>query len=138
MVVVIVLSIFLKYPVLKSLNVKQPDTIESLSIPAQQIARVIKDEKELSFEQKKLLSKVIDIKKIPVYYVSYFSDPIKDLVREKGEPRIFKRTFKRISKLIYSTWFKVSSKIYRSLGRPNKGLLEFRLSILEMGRWCYR
>lgn len=84
MIVVIALSIFLKYPVLKSLNVKQPDTIESLSIPAQQIARVIKDGKELTIEQKKLLNEVIDIDEIPVYYVSYFSDPIKDLVRKKG------------------------------------------------------
>ena len=139
MVVVIVLSIFLKYPVLKSLNVKQPDTIESLSIPAQQIARVIKDGKELTIEQKELLNIVIDIDKIPIYYVSYFSDPIKDLVRKKGgEPRVFKGTFKRISKVIYSTRFKVSSKIYRSLGRSNKGLLEFRLSVLEMGGWCFK
>ena len=84
MVITILLSIILKYPVLSSLNVKQPDTIESLSIPAQQIARVIKDEKELTSNQKELLNKVIDIDKIPDYYVSFFSDPIKDLVREKG------------------------------------------------------
>lgn len=90
MVFVIVLSFILKYPVLNSLNVKQPDFIESLSIPAQQIARVIKDEKKLNAKQKELLSKVIDINKIPIYYVSYFSDPIKDLVREKDNQEYLK------------------------------------------------
>ena len=84
MVITILLSIILKYPVLSSLNVKQPDTIESLSIPAQQIARVIKDENELTSDQKELLNKMIDIDKISDYYVSFFSDPIKDLVREIG------------------------------------------------------
>ena len=110
MVVVIALSIFLKYPVLKSLNVKQPDTIESLSIPAQQIARVIKDEKELTFEQKKLLSKVIDIKKIPVYYVSYFSDPIKDLVREKDNQEYLKEHSKEYLNLYIQLGLKYPQK----------------------------
>ena len=90
MIIVIVLSVFLKYPVLKSLNVKQPDTIESLSIPAQQIARVITDEEDITIEQKELLSELIDIDEIPTYYVSYFSDPIKNLVREKGNQEYLK------------------------------------------------
>ena len=110
MVVIIALSIFLKYPVLKSLNVKQPDTIESLSIPAQQIARVIKDEKELTIEQKELLSKVIDIDEIPVYYVSYFSDPIKDLVREKGNQEYLKEHSKEYLNLYIQLGLKYPQK----------------------------
>lgn len=81
--VVIVLSFVLKYPVLNALNVSQPDTIEALTIPTQQIARVIKDDCELTTEQEKLISKVIDIDKVSDYYVGYFFDTIKELVREK-------------------------------------------------------
>lgn len=110
MVITILLSIILKYPVLSSLNVKQPDTIESLSIPAQQIARVIKDEKELTSNQKELLNKVIDIDKIPDYYVSFFSDPIKDLVREKGNQDYLKEHSKEYLNLYIQLGLKYPQK----------------------------
>ena len=110
MVIVIVLSVFLKHPVLKSLNVKQPDTIESLSIPAQQIARVITDEKEITIEQKELLSEVIDIDEIPTYYVSYFSDPIKNLVREKGNQEYLKEHSKEYLNLYIQLGLKYPQK----------------------------
>lgn len=110
MVITILLSIILKYPVLSSLNVKQPDTIESLSIPAQQIARVIKDEKELTSDQKELLNKVIDIDKIPDYYVSFFSDPIKDLVREKGNQDYLKEHSKEYLNLYIQLGLKYPQK----------------------------
>lgn len=121
MIVVIVLSIFLKYPVLKSLNVKQPDTIESLSIPAQQIARVIKDGKELTVEQKKLLSNVIDIEKIPVYYVSYFSDPIKNLVREKGNQEYLKEHSKEYLNLYIQLGLKYPQKYIEAWTDQTRG-----------------
>ena len=110
MVITILLSIILKYPVLSSLNVKQPDTIESLSIPAQQIARVIKDEKELTSDQKELLNKVIDIDKISDYYVSFFFDPIKDLVREKGNQDYLKEHSKEYLNLYIQLGLKYPQK----------------------------
>lgn len=82
--VVLVVAFVLKHPVLKVLNVSQPDTIESLSIPAQQIARVIADGRELTEEQEAILSEIVDIEKIPGSYSSHISDPIKNLVRAKG------------------------------------------------------
>lgn len=74
----------LKHPVLEKLNVVQPDTIEALSIPAQQIARVIAGGKELTQEQQALLEQVIDVSKVPEYFTPGISDPIKDLVRASG------------------------------------------------------
>lgn len=80
---VLVSAYILKHPVLEVLHVSQPDRIESLSIPAQQIARVVTDSKQLTDKQKELLSNVVEIEKIPETYCSYVSDPIKNLVREK-------------------------------------------------------
>ena len=74
----------LKHPVLEKLNVAQPDTIEALSIPAQQISRVIKVGNDLTSEQRTLLENVVDVSKIPEYYSPGISDPIKDLIRERG------------------------------------------------------
>lgn len=83
-VVVLLGTFILKHPVLKALHVSQPDTIESLSIPAQQIARVIADGKEISLSQEKLLNQITDVSAIPETYSSYISDPIKNLVRASG------------------------------------------------------
>lgn len=81
---IIVFAFVLKHPVLTALNVKQPDTVESLSIPIQQIARVITDGMELTSEQQELLSNVVKIEDVPDNYKSYISDPIKNLIRNFG------------------------------------------------------
>ena len=83
-VLIIVVSVILKYPVLKKLQVEQPDIVESLSIPAQQIARVVCEGCELTDWEKAALSAVIDIERIPEAYQKHISDPVKYLVREKG------------------------------------------------------
>lgn len=83
MAAVLVCTVVLKYPVLQALHVTQPDTIESLSIPSQQIARVIADGGELTDEQKKLLENVVDVDRVAETYQWYTSDYIKDLVRER-------------------------------------------------------
>jgi len=79
----------LKHPVLEHLGVPQPDTIESLSIPAQQIARVVVEGEELTDEQYELLSQVIEVEKIAETYDPDLSDPIKNLVRATGNQGYF-------------------------------------------------
>lgn len=83
--VVLLSTYVLKHPVLKMLQVSQPDTIEALSIPVQQIARVIADGRELTEEQSRVLGSVVDLEKVPEEYDSGLSDPIKGLVREKAD-----------------------------------------------------
>ena len=80
---VIIISFVMKHAVLAHLEVTQPDTIESLSVPVQQIARVVKEGCDLDEWQYDLLNKVIDVEKIPEIYSPYVSDPIKNLVRQK-------------------------------------------------------
>jgi hypothetical protein len=78
------LSIILKFVSLGAMGIEQPDTIEHLSIPAQQIARVITVSNDLTSSERSVLSEVVDIERVPETYVSYTSDPIKYLVRESG------------------------------------------------------
>ncbi len=90
--VAVLLSTFiLKHPVLSYLQVTQPDTIESLSIPAQQIARVVADGKKLTEGQKEIINKIIDIEQIPKEYKDFISDPVKHLVRQKGNQEYLRR-----------------------------------------------
>lgn len=86
-VMTIALTLFYKGPVLKYYGVTPPDTIESLSIPAQHIARVIADDGTLSEKQEKLLSKAVDVSQIKKEYDPALSDPIKTLVRQTGNQK---------------------------------------------------
>lgn len=87
-VVMILICFTLKHPVLKALKVAQPDTIESLSIPAQQIARVVYEGYELTESETILLRQVMDIDQIPDTYNAHISDPIKALVRTTGNQQL--------------------------------------------------
>ena len=82
--VVLILGWIYKGPVFEYYNVTEPDTIESLSIPAQQIAAVIAYDGNISEEQLELLSNIVDISRVEKEYLSSVtcSDAIKDLVRE--------------------------------------------------------
>lgn len=70
-------------PMLASFNISQPDLVESLSIPVQQVARVIYDGCDLSEEDYALISRVVDIEEISELYTDWLSDPVKDEIRSK-------------------------------------------------------
>lgn len=73
----------MKGPVLSAMGVTQPDLVESLSIPVQQVARVIVDGCELTAEEEELISRVVDIEEVPKLYRSHISDNIKNEIRSK-------------------------------------------------------
>lgn len=87
-VAIIVVSFIMKHITLSALEVVQPDTIEFLSIPVQQISRVAVEYNDFTEEQRKLLEQVIDVEAISEAYLPYLSDPIKDLVRQKGNQQL--------------------------------------------------
>lgn len=74
---------FLLNPALALLNVQASDPVESLSVPIQQISRVIAEGNELTAEEQQLLSRVIDLEDVPELYTEWLSDPMKVEVRSK-------------------------------------------------------
>lgn len=77
---VLLLALVVQGPVMDHFGVKKPHFTESLSIPLQQVARVVKEGRELTADQKELINQVVDISLIPDYYNPSLSDPIKALV----------------------------------------------------------
>ena len=63
-IAVAIASFIMKGPVLNMLQVSDPDILESLAIPIQQIARVITDGDDLTKEQEAILSQVGDIDRV--------------------------------------------------------------------------
>ena len=80
---VVTLGWVMKGPVLSAMGVTQPDLVESLSIPVQQVARVIVDGGQLTDEESELLSRVVDLEEVPELYQSHISDNIKNEIRSK-------------------------------------------------------
>lgn len=85
MTVAFVLSYILLGPVLTLANVSQTSYSERLSIPLQQVARVITAGCELTEEEEEKLSKIMDVDEIPALYKEYISDPVKAHVNITGD-----------------------------------------------------
>lgn len=85
MTIVILIASFLNNTFINSMNIKQPDILEYLSIPIQQVSRVVNDCDDLKQNDKETINRVINIGEIKKSYLPYISDPVKDLIREKGD-----------------------------------------------------
>ena len=83
--IVILAVIIIKGPVMKNTGVAQPDLVESLSVPVQQTARMLVDDRNIEPEYQELIDKVIDTTYIKELYAPDFTDNIKELVRA-GHP----------------------------------------------------
>ncbi len=78
---ILLTAIVIKYPVMDHANVIRPDLIESLSIPTQQIASVICNDREITEEQLDLIENVVDLTYIKDLYNPTYADNMKELVR---------------------------------------------------------
>ena len=84
MLITIAASLILKHPVLNAADVTPPDTVESLSIPLQQISRVIADGGNISEEDMAFLDTFMDTGAVADTYNPDISDPVKNMIRDKG------------------------------------------------------
>jgi len=84
-VLVVALVLVIKGPMMDAQQVIQPDLVESLSVPVQQISRVIVQNKPLTQEQDAFLNRILDTSKIAELYNPYVSDGFKRLVRAGDE-----------------------------------------------------
>lgn len=82
--VILLLVLFVKYPVMQVYEIKQADFVESLSVPVQQLARVIACNESLSSEQLTFVENIMDVTKVAEVYQPDVSDNIKNLIRESG------------------------------------------------------
>ncbi len=96
---ILVFSWGLNYTAIHYLKVTKIGSVESLSIPVQQVARVIVDRKPISAEQYDALNKIIDVSQVGKKYRKDVSDPIKWSIDQK--------VFDKNQKTYLSLWFKL-------------------------------
>ena len=88
---ILALSSLMKFPLLDALHIPGPNIYESLSIPAQQVARTIRDCDDLTEKQEALLEKIVDVEAVPETYKNYISDSIKGLLRKTDDGSYLKK-----------------------------------------------
>ncbi|MDE7029059.1 MAG: hypothetical protein K2P63_03670 [Lachnospiraceae bacterium] len=103
--ILLVVVLFVKYPVMRVYEIPQADFVESLSIPAQQIARVIKNGEPLSEGELAFLNQLMDVDQAAAVYQPDVSDNIKNLIRQKGSD--FLESHKGE---FFQTWFSIGLK----------------------------
>lgn len=82
--IILVFAFFIKYPVMTVYEIRQADFVESLSVPVQQIARVIYNGETLTEKQKTFVSQIMDMEQVSASYQPDVSDNIKNLIRQNG------------------------------------------------------
>ena len=122
MVTALLIGFILKRPVLQVLGVVQPDSLESLSIPMQQISRVVVENKDsLSKEEKELINSVADLDRIAEEYNPIIHDPIKALVRFEGDKDAITNNKINYIKLYLALGIKYPSAYLRAWVDQTKG-----------------
>lgn len=77
-------ALLIKGPLFGAMGVEKPAFSESVSIPAQQIARVVYEGRELTEEEIDLLNRTVDYASIASYYQPELADPVKALIQYKN------------------------------------------------------
>lgn len=80
MIAALATSYVMKHQVLEWKNVEPTEFVESLSIPIQQVSRVLADKGQISEEQIEMIDRVIDHNIIPEVYHSHISDYVKGTI----------------------------------------------------------
>lgn len=101
----IITVVVIKGPVFDAFNVGSPDFTESLSVPLQQVARVLVEEGNVSDDELTQIDAVIDRTYVKELYAADFADNIKELVRA-GHPEILEANKGQYLDL----WFKLFLK----------------------------
>ncbi len=79
-IMIIIIYFIIKGPIFTYFGVEKSKTTEALSIPIQQIARVITMDKELDNESYSYLSSIMDIKEVKELYNPTISDKVKEKI----------------------------------------------------------
>lgn len=81
LILAVACAVYFRGPVLQSQKVMQPDFVESLCVPLQQVARVIVNNGVLTEGEQELIANVIETEHVKSVYAEDFADNMKELVR---------------------------------------------------------
>jgi hypothetical protein len=84
MAAVLVCYLLWQGPVLKALDVEQPDTIEGLTMPTQHLLSAYLNGGTLTEDELAMMNAVVPLDQVATYYNPYFFDIVKEFIRSEG------------------------------------------------------
>lgn len=75
-------------PVLRALQVTQPDTIEGLTMPTQHLLSAYLNGGEVTEEERAILEEAVPMEYIASYYNPYYFDIVKEYIRSEGNQQV--------------------------------------------------
>jgi hypothetical protein len=75
-------------PVLKALDVEQPDTIEGLTMPTQHLLSAYLNGGTLTEDELAMMNAVVPMDQVATYYNPYFFDIVKEFIRSEGNQEV--------------------------------------------------
>ena len=120
-ILIIISSIVLNNPVQHLLGVKPADAMVSLSIPVQQIGRVVSDEKKLTKQQEETISNIISLKDLKKNYVNYIADPVMEQIRKNETQNYIKTNKVKFMKVYFQIGLKYPLEYVKAWIDQTKG-----------------
>ena len=122
---IMIISFAIKGPFYTILNIKRADFVESLSIPIQQVAYVIRHDGRISKQEMKDLCKIADINQIKEekdnWRAQFVSDPVKDNIRKNDKSHYLENNKMKYFKLWLSLGMKNPNKYIRAWIKQTNG-----------------
>lgn len=115
------ISLLFRGPVLSSLNVRQPDFVESIAVPSQLVAQVLVNDRTLPDKDIQMIENIVDLTYIHELYVPGYADNIKELMRA-GHPEYLESHKKEFLELFIRTGFSYPQDYLQALVSQTKSV----------------
>lgn len=114
--------------ILPAFDVIEPDRVESLSVPLQQIAYTIKIDGDMSKEDLETIANIANVEGLGEVYSDHISDPVKNYIREKGNQEWISKNMMTFLKTYISIGFKNPIAYLVAFLNQSKGFWYHKLS----------
>lgn len=123
-IVPLILALILHGPVYQQLGVEGSDTVEKISLPLQQVARVIWDGNPLNSEEQQLIESIVDLYELEAVYTPEISDPVKELVRRSGQASVLDDFYSDYSRMYFELGLRHPVSYFNAWLDLTRGYLE--------------
>lgn len=124
----LVLIIGYKGFLLPHFQVTEPDTVEALSIPLQQIAFTIQNDGTFTEYDKSVIMNIVDMDAMGEHYNAHISDPVKNLIRNVGSQEYIAENKAEFLKMYISVGLKNPSDYIVAFLNQSRGYWYHKMS----------
>ena len=126
MLIILIVGGIIRFVPSAVLQLEKPDIVETVgALPAQQVARVVSDNKELNDYDRALLEKIMDFDRVKNEYNTKTVDSIKFIIRDAGGSEVLAENINEYMRLYFRLMFKYPITYMKAAIDLTKGYWSF-------------